>query len=106
MLSENRTFEEALAVAVADETAEKEVKQFHCSQPGVSGSVDFTANTKNKNNARVLGYKEWMDKAIVPFSKGKHCYRCGSSERLADVCRHACTTCGYCRQKGHLAKVC
>ena len=78
LLSEDRTLEQALAVAVADETAGKEVKQFHCPQPGVSCSVDFTANTKKKNNARVLGYKECSDKAIVPFSEGKHC-RCGSS---------------------------
>ena len=50
--------EQALAVAMTDETAEKEVKQFHCPQPGVSDSVEFYCEHEKKNDARVLGYKE------------------------------------------------
>ena len=69
LLSEDRTFEKALAVAVADETAEKEVKQLNFPQPGMSGSIDFTVNVKRKNNVCVLGYKERSEKRLCHFQK-------------------------------------
>ena len=37
---------------------------------------------------------------------GKHCFRCGSPQHLADKCSHVESTCNYCGKPGHLAKAC
>ena len=42
----------------------------------------------------------------LSFVEGKHCFRCGSREHLADICKHARPTCSSCRREGHLVKVC
>ena len=34
------------------------------------------------------------------------CYRCGSTQHLADKCKHKATECRHCHRKGHLERVC
>ena len=37
---------------------------------------------------------------------GRQCFRCGSSQHLADRCSRVHSTCSYCGKPGHLAKAC
>lgn len=34
------------------------------------------------------------------------CFRCGSTDHMANRCKHMYTVCNYCKRKGHLRKVC
>ena len=74
-------FDKAYSVAVAIEVAERD-----------------TSHSKERGKSSM--------KMSPSKSKGKiTCYRCGGNH-LANVCRHKDTECGFCRKKGHLARVC
>ena len=36
----------------------------------------------------------------------KFCFRCGSSQHLADKCSHSTSVSNFCKRQGHIAKVC
>ena len=38
--------------------------------------------------------------------RGKHCYRCGATDHLANSCRFKDATCHKCKKRGHIARVC
>lgn len=40
------------------------------------------------------------------FNETNYCYKSGSSDHLANACKHNLTICSKCNVKGHLAKVC
>ena len=101
LLSEDRTFDQALKVAQADELAEKESKLLQGnSDTSSAGILPVNAVHKKSFSARE------SQRQTYPKSKmgGKQCFRCGSPQHLADKCSHVESTCNYCGKPGHLAK--
>ena len=97
LLSEDRTFEQALKVAQADELAEKESKQLlQNTEKSVHGIDRKSPQQKNSKK----------NPFAKPAGEVKACFRCGSTQHLADKCSHNKTICNYCKRPGHLAKVC
>ncbi len=105
-LSEDRTFEQALKVAQADELADKESKQLLQNTERESEKSVHGIHWKNAQHK--ISTKPPFSKP--PFSKppgeDKTCFRCRSTQHLADECSHIKTTCNYCKRAGHLGKVC
>ena len=103
LLSEDRTFDQALKVSQADELAEKESKLLQGnSDTSSAGILPVNAVHKKSFSAQE---SQWQ---TDPKSKmgGKQCFRCGSPQHLADRCSHVESTCNYCGKLGHLAKAC
>ncbi|CAM1325660.1 Uncharacterised protein r2_g3452 [Pycnogonum litorale] len=69
LLSEDRSFAQAISVALADETVEKETVSMRPSQE--VGSIKFNSKVHGK----------------------KHCFRCGDFTHLANVCRFKSVKC-------------
>ena len=101
LLSEDRTFDQAVKVAQADELAEKESKELL-----LSAERTETVQAHSISNKKNYSFKGGDANKAKPFEQGKTCFRCGSTQHLADKCSHTYTTCNYCKKAGHLAKVC
>ena len=103
LLSEDRTFDQALKVAQADELAEKESKLLQGNSDTSSAGI-LPVNAVHKKSFSAQESQKQTD----PKSKmgGKQCFRCGSPQHLADKCSHVESTCNYCGKPGHLAKAC
>lgn len=93
---EELTFDKAVQTAAAMELSSKggdelqeKVKKFEVH------AIDRKNNSKKSNN---------NDK--VKFNSKNTCYRCGSSDHLANNCKHADKTCSLCGKVGHLRRVC
>ena len=88
-------FDKAYSVAVAIEVAERDTKNLKAERS--YGNPVFYSHTKERGKST---------KTSPGRGKGEiTCYRCGGNH-LANVCRHKDTECGFCRKKGHLARVC
>ena len=103
LLSEDRTFEQALKVAQADELAEKESKQLQFNS-NLSAKVQAVHSVPKKSSLTHPVNKQHV--AITGKTHAKFCFRCGSSQHLADKCSHSTSVCNFCKKKGHIAKVC
>ena len=95
---EELTFAKAVSMAqeiedsdrVAKETVyDSKVKDVHLVKPSKAYMKKSQPNKFNKS---------MLDKSA--------CYRCGSNDHRADVCRHKETQCNSCHKKGHLQSVC
>ena len=89
-------FDKAYSVAVAIEVAERDTKNLKAE--------------RSHGNPVLYSYNKERGKSSMKMSPSKNkgeimCYRCGGNH-LANVCRHKDTECGFCRKKGHLARVC
>ena len=104
LLSEDRTFEQALKVAQADELAEKECKQLQFNS-NLRGKVQAVHSVPKKSSLAHPVNKQLV--AITVKTQAKFCFRCGSSQYLADKCSHSISVCNdFCKKNGHIAKVC
>ncbi|XP_068675547.1 uncharacterized protein [Montipora foliosa] len=103
LLSEDRTFEQALKVAQADELAEKESKQLQ-SNSNLSAKVQAVHSVPKKSSPAHPVNKQ--QSATTGKTHAKFCFRCGSSQHLGDKCSHSTSVCNFCKKKGHIAKVC
>jgi hypothetical protein len=65
-----------------------------------------TTQAHSISNKKKYSFKGGDANKAKPFEQGKTCFRCGSTQHLADKCSHTYTTCNYCKKAGHLAKVC
>ena len=101
LLSEDRTFDQALKVARAHELAEKESRQFPLSEEAAKNQAVHGVNQQRA--APWHNNKQSTNKDNTEEGK---CCRCGSTQHMANKCAHASSTCNYCRKTGHLAKVC
>ena len=103
LFSEYRTFDQALKVAQADELAEKESKLLQ-GNSDTSGAGILPVKAVHKKSFPAQQSQRQTD----PKSKmgGRHCFRCGSPQNLADKCSHVESTCNYCGKPGNLAKAC
>ena len=89
-------FDKAYSVAVAIEVAERDTKNLKAE--------------RSHGNPVLYSHNKERGKSSMKMSPSKNkgeiiCYRCGGNH-LANVCRHKDTECGFCRKKGHLARVC
>ena len=91
LLAENKTFDECIAVAIADEAAARESSAFHATDTTES-SVHFVQKKKKASSAT--------------FSKKYVCFSCGSSAHRRDECKWRDAICHKCKRKGHLKVVC
>ncbi|CAG2240240.1 unnamed protein product [Mytilus edulis] len=89
----NLTFEKALEIATAMETAEKNAQDIQAS--GTNGTFQKQINKVSKSYTRNNSGN----------SKQGDCYRCGGNH-LAAECRFKDAKCHSCKKKGHIAKKC
>ena len=100
LLSEDRTFEQALKVAQADELAEKESKLLYTNTESIDVNQPVHACT-------TFNLKSKAQPVSTTFNtSGKKCFRCDSTQHLADKCSYVNATCYSCHKKGHLSKAC
>ena len=89
-------FDKAYSVAVAIEVAERDTKNLKAER--THGNPVLYSHSKERGKSSI--------KMSPSKNKGEiMCYRCGGNH-LANVCRHKDNECGFCRKKGHLARVC
>lgn len=90
LLSEaDLTFEKALKIAQAMETANKDVKDLQAQRLEMSVPMR-------------------MNKVSLKQGEGlmRSCYRCGSLQHLANECKFASEKCHKCGKQGHIRRVC
>ena len=92
LLSKDRTFDQTLKVAQADELAGRESKQ-------LQGNSDTSSTEVQPVNAVLKKSFSAFQQETDPKSKttGKQCFRCGSSQHLATKCSHIESICSYCK---------
>ncbi len=83
------TFEKALKIAQAMETANKDVRDLHAQRPETS-----------------ISGREYKTSVKQDDGRSRACYRCGSLQHLANECRFASEKCHNCGKQGHIMKVC
>ncbi len=88
-------YEKAYSIAVAIEVAERDTKNLKAA--GSLGNPVFYSHSQGGGKPKIPPGRS--TKAEIT------CYRCGGNH-LATVCRHKDTECGFCKKKGHLARVC
>ena len=103
LLSEDRTFDQALKIAQADELAERESGILQVSADTSSAKVHPVHAVHKKPTPRQGNSNKT---AVKAKDDGKQSFSCGSSQHMADKCRHVKSICSYCKKNGHLANVC
>ena len=90
------TFDQALAIAKALETAEKETKD-----------LQESSSTVPVHTVRQERHHPQRRAPIQPVAKpqGPECYRCGGKHRATE-CKFRETECLVCKKKGHIARAC
>ena len=85
------SYEAAFQLALAMETAERQVKDMH---------------SKSSENVAVHRVHQSSRAGIsVPHKSPRDCYRCGKPHNVGD-CPHLESVCHSCGKKGHLSRVC
>ena len=83
--------------------AEKESKQLQVNS-NLSAKVQAVQSVPKKSSLAHPVNKQRV--AITGKTPAKFCFRCGSSQHLADKCSHSTSVCNFCKKKGHIAKIC
>ncbi|CAB3978290.1 Retrovirus-related Pol poly from transposon [Paramuricea clavata] len=110
LLNEDRTFQDVLKVAIADEVASKETLAFQNNTKPVNESVhtvgrnqipDKFSNSRNTSNSNNL-------RPPLPTAQkfSYACYSCGGTEHFRAQCRFRNAVCSRCKRTGHIARVC
>ncbi|CAB3989970.1 Transposon Tf2-9 poly, partial [Paramuricea clavata] len=110
LLNEDRTFQDVLKVAIADEVASKETLAFQNNTKSVNESVhtvgrnqipDKFSNSRNTSNSNNL-------RPPLPTAQkfSYACYSCGGTEHSRAQCRFRNVVCSRCKRTGHIARVC
>ena len=101
LFSEDRTFQQALQVAIADEVAAKETMQVQqqLSQP-VRQPRD---NSRIRPSARqVLRQTSTSSPQATSYA----CFSCGNTDHLRSKCKFRNAVCRNCNTRGHIPRVC
>ena len=97
LLSEDRTFQEAPQVAIADKIAAKEtlqVQQQQLPQPVNSVAKEFSAlPSSSRGNSATQ-------------STSHACFSCSNFDHVRSKCKFRNAVCRYCKLRGHIARVC
>ena len=104
LLSKDRSFEQALQIASADEAADAEAKQLHYNANSVAiGSIVGAVAVKTKGYAsKSSAYKCSENTTMQPT---RQCYRCNGSHAHHNFkCKDA--ICHFCKKSGHIAEAC
>lgn len=114
LLSQDRTFQEALQVAIADEIAAKESVQVQQQLPQPVNSVakdspklpfSFRANPRVPPTSRqAAGQTSTPNSSQQPTSYT--CFSCGNSDHTRPKCKFRNAVCRNCNLRGHIARVC
>ena len=94
------TYAKAVSVARGFETADKNLKEMHTSEPTSSSSAGVHIKTEPVH--KVSGKSASTSEGGARVT----CHRCGKPGHLATVCRFRDSVCHKCKKKGHLARVC
>ena len=110
LLNEDRTFQDALKIAIADEVASKEtLKVENDAKPGDESvhSVGKSRNPGNSSYTRNPLNQQNQKPPLPSFPKPHYsCYSCGSTEHSRAQCRFRNVVCSRCKRTGHIARVC
>ena len=112
LLSANYTFQEAVDAAIAQETAQKDVRDLGSNSHGDNSSANV--NRVKRDNFASRG------RTSVPIQrhgrndkqpqrtedKKKRCFRCGLTNHTPDSCKYRNSECFKCHQTGHLQSEC
>ena len=99
LLAEKKlTFDKALELVQAIESAERDTKQLKAAQTTSTPQVHYSTTPKHKQKGSEQSKSAKKESSIV-------CYRCGGSH-LATACRFINTVCHACKKRGHIARVC
>ena len=104
LLSEDRSFEQAMQIALADEAADAEAKQLHShGNSGASGSIVGAVGVKTKAYSnKSSAYKRTENPKMQTNRK---CYRCNGSHSH-QTCKFKDAICHFCKKAGHIAAAC
>ena len=104
LLIEDRSFEQALHIALADEAADAEAKQLHShGNSGAIGSIVGAVGVKKKGYAsKSSAYKRTENTKMQPT---RQCYRCNGSH-AHQHCKFKDAICHFCKKAGHIAAAC
>ena len=98
----NKVFKIAHTEDIAAAHAEELTRPAQCTDDDDVGTTGTHKLMPDKGN--------YKPKRTPPPTSGnttqRSCYRCGSSDHLADKCFHKTATCRYCQKEGHLERVC
>ena len=111
LLSEDRSFQEALQLAVADEIAAKESMQVQQQLPQPVNSVTKDSFSSPASSRGYIGLQFGSQQgARQPSNLSQAisytCFSCGSSDHLRPKCKFRNAVCRNCNVKGHIARVC
>ena len=112
LLSEDRTFQQAMQVAIADEIAAKESMQVQqqLSQPVNAVAEDPPALPSRRSSSRPPALPPVGRQRSFPKSPRQStsytCFLCGNSDHTRSKCRFKNAVCHNCNGRGHIARVC
>ena len=110
LLSEDRTFQQALQVAIADEVAAKETMQVQLSQPVNSVTKDpLTLSSSSRDNSRIRPSARQVLRQTSTSSQqatSYACFSCGNTDHLRSKCKFRNAVCRNCNTRGHISRVC
>ena len=114
LLSEDRTFQQALQVAIADEfiaaTETMQVQQQQLSQPLNSVTKDpLTSSSSTRENSRIQPSARHFPCQTSTSSQqatSYACFSCGNTDHLRSTCTFSNALCRNCNTRGHISRVC
>ena len=113
LLREDRTFQQALQVAIANEVAAKEtmqVQQQQLSQPVNSVTKDpLTLSSSSRDNSRIRPSARQVLRQTSTSSQqaaSYACFSCGNTDHLRSKCKFRNAVCRNCNTRGHISRVC
>ncbi|XP_055354767.1 uncharacterized protein LOC129600305 [Paramacrobiotus metropolitanus] len=110
MLSELKTFDAALQLAIKFETSVKEAKKNNVEEESVNRIAKRDAKEKkDEKSERRKETKKGSDEEEESDEEGasrRKCKRCGSWRHTPDECWYRNTRCNHCGNKGHIERAC
>lgn len=97
LLSQNRSFKQAVEIALADEAAARNVHDISSSNTSENKKVNLINATRSYPSG-FQGRRNFI------FKKG--CDRCGLDNHTRDDCKHKNAQCYNCQRRGHLQSQC
>ena len=104
LLSEERSFEQAMQMALADEVADSEAKQIAPKHDSTSNTVPVDVVHKYQSRVEKKFPEHQRNDNAVNATR-KRCYRCNGNH-TQQQCRFKDATCHFCQKRGHIAEAC